>query len=99
MGQSDTPRVYVDFQNADAQGRLRLNSSGTIEDLSRQHIELRQGMTLQLYSDDVNEQGGPDELRVAGRVEYSADEQTWVAVIRWDEVRHASDGGQRKAAS
>jgi hypothetical protein len=27
------PKVYADFQNADSQGRLRLNCLGTVEDL------------------------------------------------------------------
>ena len=33
--------VYADFHNADAEGRLRLNTIGTIRDLSRQNITLR----------------------------------------------------------
>jgi hypothetical protein len=37
-------RVFVDFHNADAQGRLRLNCIGTIEDLARQHTELENGI-------------------------------------------------------
>ena len=36
------PKVYADFQNADARGRIRLNCIGTIEDLARQKIELRE---------------------------------------------------------
>ena len=31
-----TPRIYADFHNADAQGRLRLNCIGTEEDLASQ---------------------------------------------------------------
>ncbi|WP_277883249.1 hypothetical protein [Nostoc sp. FACHB-190] len=31
----DKPRVFADFHNADSQGRLRLNCTGTIEDLAR----------------------------------------------------------------
>ena len=34
----NAPRIYDDFHNADAKGRLRLNCVGTIEDLSKQHI-------------------------------------------------------------
>jgi hypothetical protein len=33
-------RVFADFHNADALGRLRLNCIGTVEDLARQQISL-----------------------------------------------------------
>ena len=38
------PKVYADFHNADANGRLRLNCVGTVEDLARQGVALRDGM-------------------------------------------------------
>lgn len=85
------PRVYADFNNADARGRLRLNCVGTIKDLARQQVELREGLSLALYSDDGDDHGRADELRADGVVTYSAEEQCWVAAIRWDAVRHASD--------
>ena len=47
------PRVFADFHNADAQGRLRLNCIGTVEDLAQQQIVLRDGACLTLYSDIV----------------------------------------------
>jgi hypothetical protein len=46
-------RVFVDFHNADEQGRLRLNCIGTIEDLARQQAELENGQQLTLYSEDL----------------------------------------------
>lgn len=74
----DKPKVFADFHNADAQGRLRLNCTGTIEDLAHQKIWLRDGQELTLYSED---------LEVNGVVQYSIDENLWVAVINWDEIR------------
>jgi hypothetical protein len=79
-------KVYADFHNADAKGRLRLNCTGTVEDLARQQIELREGLALTLYSDDADEQGRPAELRVPGVVRYSDEERCWVAVIDWGAV-------------
>lgn len=81
----NTLRVYADFHNADPQGRLRLNCVGTVHDLSRQRIELKEGLELTLYSED---------LEVEGQVQYSTEENLWVAVIDWDaieEVEPASD--------
>lgn len=72
------PRVYADFHNADPQGRLRLNCVGTVQDLSRQQIKLREGLELTLYS---------EELEVKGQAQYSSEESIWVAAIDWDAIR------------
>jgi hypothetical protein len=72
------PKVFADFHNADAKGRLRLNCIGTVEDLAQQQIVLRDGLSLTLYS---------EELQVGGIVQYSTDENVWVAVIDWNAIR------------
>jgi len=72
------PKVYADFHNADVQGRLRLNCVGTVEDLARQQIVLRDGLLLTLYS---------EELEVEGRVQYSTEENLWVAFIDWAAIK------------
>ena len=72
------PKVFADFHNADARGRLRLNCIGTVEDLAQQQIVLRDGLPLTLYS---------EELEVEGVVQYSTDENVWVAVIDWRAIR------------
>ncbi|MDF5725696.1 MAG: hypothetical protein PUP91_35665 [Rhizonema sp. PD37] len=74
----DIPRVFADFHNADAQGRLRLNCTGTIEDLARQKIWLKEGLRLIFYSED---------LEVDGVIQYSTIENIWVAIIKWDDIR------------
>jgi hypothetical protein len=71
-------RVFVDFHNADEQGRLRLNCIGTIEDLARHQAELENGQRLTLYGED---------LEVDGVVEFSEDEKVWVATIDWNQIR------------
>ena len=74
----NNPRIYADFHNADAQGRLRLNCVGTVEDLACQQIALRDGLLLTLYS---------EELEVEGQVHHSTEENLWVAVIDWGAIR------------
>lgn len=76
------PRVYADFHNADARGRLRLNCVGTVEDLAHYQIVLRDGLLLTLYS---------EELAVEGQVHYSTDENLWVAAIDWNAIREEAD--------
>ncbi len=78
----ENPRIFVDFHNADTQGRLRLNCIGTIDDLAAQRIELKAGQPLIFYSED---------LEVDGIVEYSQSEHLWVAVIDWDEIREVEE--------
>jgi hypothetical protein len=86
-------RVYADFQNADAQGRVRMNCIGTMEDLARQQVELQPGLSLTLYSDDLDAQGRLDELVAEGVVSFSEEEHCWVATIDWSAIRHASEVG------
>lgn len=72
------PRVFADFHNADVKGRLRLSCVGTIEDLERHGIVLREGQSLIIYS---------EELEVEGIVHYSEEEKLWTAVIDWNAIR------------
>ena len=89
----NNPKVYADFQNADRQGRVRLNCVGTVEDLAQHRIFLQEELVLTLYS---------EELEVEGRVHYSAEEHLWVAAIDWDAIREIaadsslSEGQQTK---
>jgi len=36
--------IFVDFNNRDSDGFLRLNLTGTLEDLGREHLVLEEGM-------------------------------------------------------
>lgn len=85
------PKVYADFQNTDAHGRLRLSCVGTIEDLARLGITLRDGLQLTLYADDLDARGQRDDLLVDGVVSFSEEEHCWVAAIDWSAIHHASE--------
>jgi sporulation protein YlmC with PRC-barrel domain len=75
-------RVFADFHNADPQGRLRLNCVGSIKDLACQNIELHEGRSLTLYSED---------LEVEGVVQYSQEENLWVVAIDWNNIQQIDD--------
>lgn len=94
-----SPRVYADFQNLDDSNRLRLTCAGTINDLTRQCIELREGLLLTFYMDDADDQGDPDELRAEGVVHYDETDGTWVASVGWSALRHASEQGESPSAA
>jgi hypothetical protein len=76
------PSLFADFQNADPQGRVRLNCIGTIEDLSRLGIRLQNGLRVVLNDND--------ELEADGEVMHSDEEHIWVAKIDWNAIRHIS---------
>ena len=70
--------LYADFNNADPVGRVRLNVVGTILDLSRLGLILRDGLRVRVHD---------EELEADGEVRYSTDEHIWVAEIDWAAVR------------
>ena len=74
----DIPRVFADFHNADTQGRLRSTCISTVEDLARQQIMIQEHQSLTLYSED---------LEAEAQVEYSTEENVWVALIDWTAIR------------
>lgn len=72
------PRIFADFHNADEKGRIRLNCTGTIEDLGRQKISLSDGQMFTLYSEDIEAEG---------IVQHSPEEKLWIASIDWEAVK------------
>jgi hypothetical protein len=69
-------KVFVDFNNADKEGRIRLTTYGTRRDIKEKNIQLKNG--LELLLDDE------DELSTPGIVEFSKEENIWVAKIDWN---------------
>jgi hypothetical protein len=85
------PRVYVDFMKTDGKGRLLLTTVGTREDLTHLGIELIEGLELDLYSDDADDNGNFDPLLAAGVVIFNAELGKWVARVDRKMIRHASE--------
>jgi hypothetical protein len=76
-----TPRIYVDFQNADPLGRVHLNTIGGIESLAVAGVCLVDGLEIIVHD---------EELEADGIVRYSDEEGIWVATIDWDAIRQIS---------
>lgn len=70
--------IFADFQNADPQGRVRLNCVGTIEDLARLGVRLTNGLRVLVHD---------EELEADAEVMFSPDEHIWVAKIDWNAIR------------
>jgi hypothetical protein len=84
------PRIYADFQELDDENRLKLTCRGTLQDLQRNGIQLRDGLRLTFFTDDADDQGRPDDLLADGVVQFDAAEWCWVAAVDWTKLRHAS---------
>jgi hypothetical protein len=78
----DPQTIYADFNNADVEGRVRLNGVGTLRDLARLGLRLRDGMPLTIHD---------EELAADADAVFSQNEGIWVAQIDWSLVR-AWDG-------
>ena len=75
----DIPKIFADFNNADKNGKVRLNTSGSLKDIQRLQIDLKEGMEILL--DDQ------DGLVTMGQLGYSEEEKIWVAEINWDNFK------------
>lgn len=71
---SSAPRIYVDFQNSDRLGRVRLNTAGTLRDLEALGVTLSDQLPVIVYS---------EEFEADGRAHFSIEESIWVAQIDW----------------
>ena len=84
-------RIYADLQKTDAERRVKLTVVGTRRDLLEQGRELREGSTLHLSSDDLDELGRRDDLVFDGVAHSDEDGQIWTAIVDWDSIRHESE--------
>ena len=82
--------IYADFMKVDFKGRLVLSCRGTHDDLERQGITLRDGLSFVFYNDDEDNQGNPDDLVVKGIVEYDRENERWTARIEFDAIKNTS---------
>ncbi|MEO8146235.1 MAG: hypothetical protein ABI723_01295 [Bacteroidia bacterium] len=73
-------KILVDFHNSDKKGRVRLNTNGTRTDLEKNNIILIEGIELLLHDGD--------ELVTKGIINYSKDENIWVAEIDWNDLKN-----------
>ena len=86
------PFIYADFQNATVDGRIRLNTTGTREDLTRLGLALEEGILLTLYTDDGDDDRG---MTIEGVVERDAEEGGWVAAVDWSKVHRTRSESTR----
>lgn len=70
-------RIYADFNSIDEQGRVNLNTVGSLEDVERHKAELREGLEVILYM--------TGELETRGVLVFDG---IWKAIPDWSTVRY-----------
>jgi hypothetical protein len=71
-------KIFVDFNNADSSGRVRLNTKGTDETFKILQIQPKPGLKVLLDDDE--------SLRTTGIIQFSRNENIWVAEIDWTKI-------------
>ena len=83
--------IYGDFNNLDGQNRIRLTTLGSVSDIARLGIQLRDGLHLTITTDDADDDGNSDDLMADGVIRYNEKEKCWVAQIDWSNVQNRSE--------
>ena len=69
--------IYVDFSNADADGFVRLNCSGTLRDVAASGLSFFEGMEILVHD---------GEIQTTGTVRKANYEGAWLLEVNWREI-------------
>jgi hypothetical protein len=69
------PRIYADFNGVDDQGRVVLNTVGSLSDLEKYASVLAERLQVTLYM--------PGEFEVSARLVF---ERGWLAIPDWETI-------------
>ena len=72
--------IIVDFKNTDPDGRIKLNTAGSLICIKEKGIELIEGKRVRLDDEE--------RLRNTGTLTFSKEENIWVATIEPDSFIH-----------
>ena len=92
----DRPRIYVDFNEMLDSDLVLLAKTDEVTDSSGETIQLREGLRVFIYSEDVDHDGKSDNLIAQGIVEPNI-RRDWSAAAKWccridnHGIRHESD--------
>lgn len=78
----DAGPIHVDFQNADTEGYVRLNTSGAVNDIARFGVRLSEGLRLRISD---------GEIETSGVVQVPGPEGVWRLEVDWKDIfrKHA----------
>jgi hypothetical protein len=76
------PLLYVDFNEMVESDLVLLSQADTKLDVNGKEVALREGLLVDVYTDDVDEHGNPDNLVASGVVERNQ-ATDWSAHVKW----------------
>ncbi len=88
---TDVHRIWIDFLKTDDAGRLLLSARGTVADLERDGVRLQDGLVLEVYGDDADDDGKPDDLVATGIVRRDEQIGRWVLELDRSTLTHRSE--------
>ena len=88
-------RLYVDFNEMIEENLVLLSKTDFKIDSNGETIELKEGMTVEIYMDDENERNEKDNLVATGIVELNT-EKEWAKNCKWN-CRINENGIQRES--
>jgi len=83
-------KLWVDF-NASSHFGFRLNCRGTINDLERQNLKLKDGLKLLLWDEDFDNDDKPDNMFIEAIARYNELHGIWEGECNWKDIKHESD--------
>ena len=91
------PQFYVDFNQLIEKDLVALSASDEKLSATGEKVLLRDGLVIDVYDDDLNDKGEPDNLIASGIVERNSSIQwariKWCCRIDAQGIRHESDIG------
>ncbi len=91
----DKPRIRVDFNEIVEPDLVLLSAESSNADSNGNTVEIFEGLQVDLYQEDSDENGNPDYLVATGLVERNS-AGDWSSHVRWccridkDGIRHLS---------
>lgn len=95
------PQFYVDFNELIEVDLVALSASDNKLSTIGESVLLQDGLMIDVYSDDLNDEGDPDNLIASGVVERNS-ATGWAKKIKWccridaHGIRHESDLNRKK---
>jgi len=74
---NDLKKIYVDWNDCVGCNYTRIDNAWAMEDIKKHNIEMKEGVKVLLYGDDVE---------IEGTLHYSEKEKTWVATYDKDKL-------------
>ncbi|MCZ6681058.1 MAG: hypothetical protein O7E52_27880 [Candidatus Poribacteria bacterium] len=74
--------IYADFNNCEENGKVRLNTNGSLSDLSEVNDKIHPDMSVWLYD---------EEFEVEAKLEYNQKWKIWLGAPNWSTIRYFND--------